>query len=124
MKEYTGRYYKKVTFQPYKTMDLHRFLAMKALGKPLPAKVEVHHMERKKDGGVIVICEDAAYHRILHIRQKAHETTGDVLKRKCTFCKEWDSLENLAKFARLGEHYYHKNCRKQHRHNYYLKTHK
>jgi hypothetical protein len=124
MREYSGQYYKKVTFQPYKTMDLHRFLATKALGKLLSSKAQVHHMEAKKNGGMLVICEDAAYHRILHIRQKAYEVTGDVLKRKCTFCKQWDGPENLAKFARPGEHYYHKNCRKQYRHNFYLNTHK
>ena len=51
----------------------HREIAEKALGKALPPKANVHHWDnngRNNAYGNLVICQDAAYHRLLHRRAK------------------------------------------------------
>jgi hypothetical protein len=52
----------------------HIFLAECALGKPLPAKAIVHHMNNIPDDNFtplnLVICPDQAYHMLLHKRAR------------------------------------------------------
>lgn len=64
----------------------HVLVAEKALGRYLPDGVEVHHVnEIKHDnrGSNLVICEDQAYHRLLHKRMRTwrrHEVNGQFPK--------------------------------------------
>jgi hypothetical protein len=52
----------------------HILLAERALGKPLPPKAVVHHMNGDKADNYtpfnLVICPDQAYHLLLHRRMK------------------------------------------------------
>ena len=51
----------------------HRLVAEKALGKYIDPKHPIHHVNGTRDdnrNGNLVICEDQAYHRRLHIRAK------------------------------------------------------
>lgn len=67
-------------------------LAELALGKPLPAGAEVHHVDEDKRHDVpwnLVICESRAYHLLLHMRRAAYLATGDPRSRKCQICKQW-----------------------------------
>lgn len=76
----------------------HVLKAEKALGKSLPAGVEVHHVnERRADNRNVnlVVCQDHAYHVLLHIRTRALKACGNANWRQCKYCKVWDDPANL-----------------------------
>jgi hypothetical protein len=50
---------------------LHRIRAEKALGHPLPKGAEVHHTDlTRSETSPLVICQNHAYHYLLHLRTK------------------------------------------------------
>lgn len=89
----------------------HTVLAEKALGKPLPIDAEVHHGNEKHDNTCLVICQDRAYHMLLHRRTKALQECGHANWLKCQFCKTYDDPKNLKitprKDGRKGFYVYH-----------------
>lgn len=92
------------------TKLMHQWLAEKALGRRLPVGVEVHHVDFSRSNNQpsnLVVCPDAAYHDLLHLRTKALIATGSPEARKCRFCKRYDDPANL--FIRdSGVH--HRTC--------------
>ena len=100
----------------------HILIAEKALGKPLPKGAEVHHYGKRNDNTKLVICQDHAYHMLLHRRMRAIEACGYASWRKCLFCKQYDKPENLHIDSHNAYHvacnavymkaYYKKNKRK------------
>lgn len=84
-------------------LEVSTVKASTALGNPIPKGAEVHHYKDE-----LVICQDLPYHRLLHARQRAYQGCGDVHKRKCTFCKQWDELQNL-KTNKIGA-FWHTRC--------------
>lgn len=93
----------------------HILFAEKALGRMLPPKAEIHHVnESKQDNspGNLVLCPDRAYHHLLHARSRAFDATGNPNLRRCPFCKRWDSPDNLHD-GRGGGTLYHKACASQ-----------
>ena len=89
----------------------HILVAEKALGKPLPPGAVIHHHGAKDDQTQIVICEDRAYHMLLHQRMRALKACGHANWRKCGLCKQYDKPENLV----IGTGVYHKKCHNQYR---------
>ena len=90
----------------------HILICEKVLGKPLPEKAKVHHSNGIKDDnqlGNLVICEDHAYHLLLHQRMRAYHACGHANWLKCQYCKQYDDPNNLSirKNKRQG---YHKKC--------------
>lgn len=100
----------------------HILVAEKALGKLLPPKVHIHHYGARGDNGKIVICQDAEYHKLLHIRTEALSVCGNANYRKCSICKEYDDPENLYINHRSKKHnkqiydgwtIYHEECKRE-----------
>jgi hypothetical protein len=91
----------------------HQMLAASALGKPLPEKAVVHHVNgdsRDNRPANLVICEDQAYHGLLHTRTRAYEACGNASWRKCKFCKQYDNPANLSITGGYRKTIYHKAC--------------
>ncbi len=83
-----ARRYRGTTFNGA-SRDVHRIRAERALGKPLPVTAHVHHVDRdmKSLTPRLVICQDAAYHALLHIRTRAKEAGGNPNTEKfCGIC--------------------------------------
>lgn len=116
-----GRFYP-ATSDDGRNRRLHRVLAERALGRPIPASAPVHHFNEDiadVSGGNLVLCQDAAYHKLLHRRQEALAACGHASWRKCIHCKRHDDPSNLSVAViqrgrgRTIERCYHKNCAAQ-----------
>lgn len=93
-----------------KRKNLHTAIAEMVLGKKLPQKAVVHHIDgdkRNNTNGNLIICENQAYHKLLHRRERALIACGNVNWRKCNICKEYDDPFNL--YISKG-HCHHFSC--------------
>ena len=89
----------------------HVLVAEKALGKPLPLKAEVHHVDMNRGNNRndnLVICPNHAYHQLLHTRTRALKACGHASWRRCKFCKQWDDPKNLRIYS--NQNVQHKTC--------------
>jgi len=84
------------------------------LGKSLPKGTIVHHYGKIDDDTKIVVCENIAYHNLLHQRQRAYAACGNAGWLKCYICKEYDNPKNLYINARRHSGY-HVHCRREKR---------
>lgn len=103
------------------TYHLHVKIAEVVLGKRLPHKAVVHHVDGNKANNSndnLVICQDAAYHLLLHQRQRAYAETGNAESRKCKFCKKHDLPENMVSYR--GNGHIHRECGREYQRNLYL----
>lgn len=88
----------------------HIVIAEAALGKPLPPKAVVHHHNKNRADNRnqnLVICNDTAYHSLLHTRMEAMAATGNPNFRRCNLCKQYDDPLNLTISA---GHCHHRAC--------------
>ncbi len=75
----------------------HILIAERVLGRPLNGHPVHHHDEDRANNkhSNLVICEDTAYHELLHMRMEALQMSGHPDYRKCQYCKRWDDRSNL-----------------------------
>ena len=90
----------------------HILIAEKSLGHNLPTGAIVHH-HPKNPSNSLVICQNRAYHRLLHRKYNALISCGHANWRQCYFCRQYDSPNHLY-IPRLGVTY-HKSCENKYR---------
>jgi len=113
MPNHTGR--NKATGYVYRS----RLVAEKALGKPLPKGVDVHHFDEditNDSNDNLVVCESRGYHIFLHHRTRAYRACGHANWRKCPFCKEYDDPKNMV--ITKSNRAYHRICHRIYMRNY------
>ena len=101
------------------TRRIHTQIAERALGHKLPVGSGVHHVDGDKlnfSPTNLVIYPNAAYHKLLHIRTRALEATGDPAQRQCGYCHGYSPVAELIASGRLRVRYWHREC-----HNSYQK---
>ena len=95
--------YKKITVHGHPGSDsqghvqTHVLVAEKALGKHLPPKAIIHHVDENPSNNVnsnLVICQDQAYHKLLHVRLRTLRAGGDPnISKVCKDCKQCKPFE-------------------------------
>ena len=92
----------------------HIVSAEKALGKPLPDGVVVHHAngDKTKTKGNLIICQDNTYHKLLHRRMRTFKACGYTDWVKCRECKKYDDPNIMTVHTRkkYSTVYIHKKC--------------
>lgn len=100
---------------------IHVTIVEYVLGKKLPYGVIVHHFDGNKKNNLpsnLVVCPSGEYHALLHLRADALNACGNPAFRRCSYCKEYDSPENMYKHIRVtrtGERYLHRECRNKYK---------
>jgi hypothetical protein len=89
----------------------HILVAEKAVGKSLPIHSVIHHVGDKLDNNNIVVCENQAYHDLIHQRERAYKACKHPTWRKCNYCKQWDDPNNLHIHSTSAAN--HKACKAQ-----------
>lgn len=92
-----------------------RAIVERALGKPLSGKHPVHHVnldERDDRKDNLVVCQNSAYHNLLHQRTRAYHACGDANARRCWICKEYNNQADITVCVSNGRaaQTYHKRC--------------
>jgi hypothetical protein len=93
----------------------HVVVVERAMGRELRAPAEVHHFDENRANNApenLVVCQDHAYHMLLHRRAEALAMTGDPNAHKCEICHGFGDQADLTVRHRPNGHFraYHRNC--------------
>jgi hypothetical protein len=80
----------------------HVAVAERAIGRPLPKGAVVHHIDENKHNNAprnLVICQDKAYHNLLHRRERALRECGDPDALRCQVCSGYDDQPDMRDYA-------------------------
>lgn len=95
-----------------KKIRLYKKIVEDILDYQLPNTAVVHHVNgniQDNNPSNLVVCQNHAYHRMIHAREVALKECGHADWRKCKYCHEYDSIENLY-FPPNNEYAMHKRC--------------
>ncbi len=77
----------------------HVYVAEIALGHALPSSAQVHHVDENRSNNAsanLVICENAAYHLLIHARQRVVNAGGNPNKEKlCSTCLKLQPISDF-----------------------------
>lgn len=93
----------------------HIIKAQEAIGKPLPKGAVVHHWNEVRSDNRnenLLICDNQAYHVLIHLRMKAFKACGNPDYRRCRFCDTWDDVSMMWTNSNRSESY-HRSCRRK-----------
>jgi hypothetical protein len=100
-------------------------VAEQAIEIEMPTDAVVHHWDRDPQNNKpsnLLICQDQAYHRIIHRRMLAMEACGHPEWLKCIFCGIYSPPAELVILQRRGrvysERWYHQTCNTAYCRNY------
>lgn len=68
------------------------------LGFELPKGVVIHHWNEIKTDNRnenLLVCQDRAYHNLIHARMRAYDACGNASFRPCVVCKKYDDVKNM-----------------------------
>jgi hypothetical protein len=85
-----------------------RRLISRLLGRRLKQSEQVHH----HPDGTLILCKDQTQHMQIHREINALEACGHKDWRKCMYCKEYDSPDNL---YINGHKAYHRKCHNEYK---------
>jgi hypothetical protein len=93
---------------------LEQFLVVeKALGKHLPEGAQVHHIDGNylnNKPNNLVVCQDQAYHSLLHQRQRALESCGNPNWLRCDYCGKYSPPEDMVCYQSKNGRGRHREC--------------
>lgn len=85
----------------------HVLVAEKALGRKLPKGACVHHVDQNRRNNInsnLVICQNSAYHNLLHVRLKVLRSGGNPNTDKlCSGCGQAKSILSFAPNKSKGD---------------------
>ncbi len=90
----------------------HLVIIERAYGGSLPADAQAHHVNGNKADNRncnLVLCENPAYHGLLHQRTRALRACGNPTWRRCYHCKQYDAPERLYEIGERGSTR-HRSC--------------
>lgn len=91
-------------------VNCHLLVAERILGKFLPPDAVIHHVDENpsnNDPSNLVICQDRAYHNLLHQRIRSLRNCGHASWKKCRFCGNYDDTDNMVTY---GKQSHHRDC--------------
>lgn len=106
----TKRGYKWVSIGNGRQKQDHRIIAEKIYGGSLPGSARIHHFNCDPGDNSrhnLVICQDQAYHNLLHKRTRALNACGHADWLKCSVCKKYSPVDQI---YRHGLQSYHTEC--------------
>lgn len=91
----------------------HVAIVARVLGHAVPPGAEVHHINEDRSdnrNSNLVVCQDHAYHMLLHRRSDALREAGNANFLRCEHCKKWDAPEKMKQSSTRTWRAYHPEC--------------
>jgi len=95
----------------------HVMVAESVFGRSLPPGVLVHHVDENRSNNEpnnLVICQDIAYHKLIHRRLRAYRSCGNADFAKCCYCKRYGDPKLMMGYVNRGRHSWrHRECQNE-----------